>query len=173
MAGLLVEVGSLPSPPYLSGHCSRNQLISASLNAHCPRLMNHEAGCRTEIPVFMFRPPGRKGPAEPQIWASCSNPDSPELCGAISGGQCSQWSLVVTSHFLWLLWSAPPLICTYAGWYGYPLLYSCLENPMDRGAWWARVHEVTESWTRLKGLSMHTCTLPNITALVPLDQSQP
>ena len=60
-----------------------------------------------------------------------------------------------------------------AGWYGYPLLYSCLENPMDRGAWWARVHEVTESWTRLKGLSMHTCTLPNITALVPLDQSQP
>ena len=56
---------------------------------------------------------------------------------------------------------------------GYPLLYSCLENPMDRGAWWARVHEVTESWTRLKGLSMHTCTLPNITALVPLDQSQP
>ena len=59
------------------------------------------------------------------------------------------------------------------GWYGYPLLYSCLENPMDRGAWWARVHEVTESWTRLKGLSMHTCTLPNITALVPLDQSQP
>ena len=112
VAGLLVEVGSLPSPPYLSGRCSRNQLISASLNAHCPRLMNHEAGCRTEIPVFMFRPPGRKGPAEPQIWASCSNPDSPELCGAVSGGQCSQWSLVVTSHFLWLLWSAPPLICT-------------------------------------------------------------
>ena len=23
---------------------------------------------------------------------------------------------------------------------GYPLQYSCLENPMDRGAWWARVH---------------------------------
>ena len=27
--------------------------------------------------------------------------------------------------------------------------YSCLENPMDRGAWWAAVHEVTKSWTRL------------------------
>ena len=25
--------------------------------------------------------------------------------------------------------------------------YSCLENPMDRGAWWAAVHEVAKSWT--------------------------
>ena len=29
---------------------------------------------------------------------------------------------------------------------GYPLQSSCLENPMDRGAWWATVHEVTKSW---------------------------
>ena len=28
-----------------------------------------------------------------------------------------------------------------------PLQYSCLENLMDRGAWWAAVHRVTESWT--------------------------
>ena len=27
--------------------------------------------------------------------------------------------------------------------------------PMDRGAWWARVHAVTQSWTRLKQLTMH------------------
>ena len=27
---------------------------------------------------------------------------------------------------------------------GYPLQYSCLENSMDRGAWWAKVHEVSE-----------------------------
>ena len=32
---------------------------------------------------------------------------------------------------------------------GYPLQYSCLEKPMDRGAWWATVHGVTKSWTRL------------------------
>ena len=32
---------------------------------------------------------------------------------------------------------------------GYPLLYSCLENPIDRGAWWATVHGVTKSRTRL------------------------
>ena len=30
---------------------------------------------------------------------------------------------------------------------GTPLQYSCLENPMDRGAWWAAVHGVTQSWT--------------------------
>ena len=28
-----------------------------------------------------------------------------------------------------------------------PLQYSCLENPMDRGAWWATVHVVAKSWT--------------------------
>ena len=35
------------------------------------------------------------------------------------------------------------------------LQYSCLENPMDRGARWAIVHRVTKSWTQLKQLSMH------------------
>ena len=31
-----------------------------------------------------------------------------------------------------------------------PVHYSWLENPMDRGAWWATVHGVTKSWTQLK-----------------------
>ena len=30
------------------------------------------------------------------------------------------------------------------------LHYSCLENAMDRGAWWATVHRVAQSWTQLK-----------------------
>ena len=30
-----------------------------------------------------------------------------------------------------------------------PLQYSCLGNPMDRGAWWATVHGVMKSWTQL------------------------
>ena len=37
-----------------------------------------------------------------------------------------------------------------------PLQYSCLDNPMDRGAWRATVHRVAKSRTRLKRLSMHT-----------------
>ena len=40
---------------------------------------------------------------------------------------------------------------------GNPLQYSCLENPMDRGAWWAAVHRVAQSRTQLKRLSMHAC----------------
>ena len=38
---------------------------------------------------------------------------------------------------------------------GNPLQYSCLENPVDRGAWWAAVHKVAQSQTRLNRLSMH------------------
>ena len=33
---------------------------------------------------------------------------------------------------------------------GNPVQYSCLENSMDRGAWWATVHDVAKSWTQLK-----------------------
>ena len=36
---------------------------------------------------------------------------------------------------------------------GNPLQCSCLENPRDRGAWWAAVYEVAQSWTQLKRFS--------------------
>ena len=39
---------------------------------------------------------------------------------------------------------------------GNPLQCSCLENPMDRGAWQAIVHGVAKSWTRLKDKYTHT-----------------
>ena len=42
---------------------------------------------------------------------------------------------------------------------GNPLQYSCLENSMDGEAWWAEVHEVTKSWTRL---SDFTFTIVNL-----------
>ena len=39
---------------------------------------------------------------------------------------------------------------------GNPLQYSCLENPMDGGAWWATVHGVAKSRTRLSDFtSLH------------------
>ena len=34
----------------------------------------------------------------------------------------------------------------------------CLENPTDRRAWWATLHRVAKSWTRLKQLSIHART---------------
>ena len=45
------------------------------------------------------------------------------------------------------------------GGHGTPLQYSCLENPRDRGAWWATVHRVMKSRTWLKWVSiMHIST---------------
>ena len=46
--------------------------------------------------------------------------------------------------------SNPELGRSPGGRHGHPLQYSCQENPMDRGAWWATVHGVAKSWTQLK-----------------------
>ena len=46
------------------------------------------------------------------------------------------------------------------GGHGNPPEYSCLENPTDRGARWATVHGVSQSWTRLKRLS--SSNSPNV-----------
>ena len=50
--------------------------------------------------------------------------------------------------------SIPKLGRSPGGGSGNPLQYSCLENPMDRGAWWATVHRVAKSQT---WLSTHAC----------------
>ena len=41
---------------------------------------------------------------------------------------------------------------------GNPLQYSCLENPVDSGAWWAAVYGAAQSWTRRKRLSCSSNT---------------
>ena len=50
--------------------------------------------------------------------------------------------------------------------HGNPLQYSCLENPMDKGAWRATVRRVAKGWTQLKELSVHACKLrlPKVTS---------
>ena len=48
----------------------------------------------------------------------------------------------------------PGLGKSSGGGHGNPLQYSCVENAIDRGAWWTTVHGVTKS---LKPLSMHAC----------------
>ena len=42
--------------------------------------------------------------------------------------------------------SIPGSVRSPGGGHGNPLQCSCLENPMDRGAWWPTVREVTKSW---------------------------
>ena len=53
---------------------------------------------------------------------------------------------------------------------GNPLQYPCLENSMDRGAWWATVHGVTKSWTRLTVQFSHSVVSDS---LQPMDCSPP
>ena len=94
-------------------------------------------------------------------------------------GPCSDWDLQREKHGLSPIYRAsqvalvvknPPAIAgvirdggciprlggSPEGGQGNPLQYSWLENPMDRGDWWATVHRVSKSWTWLKQLSVHT-----------------
>ena len=52
-------------------------------------------------------------------------------------------------------WATSLSLFTFMHWRGNgnQLQCSCLENPRDRGAWWAAVYGVAQSWTRLKRLS--------------------
>ena len=43
-------------------------------------------------------------------------------------------------------------VCPGGG-HGKPLQYSCLKNPVDRGAWQATIHSVSKSWTQLSDLA--------------------
>ena len=52
--------------------------------------------------------------------------------------------------------SIPGLGRPSGGGNGNPLHHSCLEHPIDRGAWRATAHRIEKSWTRLRRLSMHT-----------------
>ena len=46
------------------------------------------------------------------------------------------------------------VVCQCGEGNGTPLQDSCLENPMDRGAWWVAVHGVAKSWTRLSDFTL-------------------
>ena len=50
--------------------------------------------------------------------------------------------------------SIPGLERSPGGEHGNPLWYFCLENPTDRGTWWAMIHGVSQSRTQLKRLSL-------------------
>ena len=84
---------------------------------------------------------GMRGPL--QGYSSLLSARPPQQALHPSPGYLSQWSLPI------------PSFTTREG-DGTPLQYSCLENPMDRGVWWAAVHGVAKSWTRLSDFTfMH------------------
>ena len=79
--------------------------------------------------------------------------------------KCSLVALVVKNPFtnagdLRDLGSIPGWGRSHGGGHGSSLQYSCLENPMDRGAWWATIYRVSKSRTRLNRLrTQHYCVL--------------
>jgi len=75
----------------------------------------------------------------------CEKRDFPD------GGKESTWNVGDTGD----AGSIPGSGRSPGGGYGNPLQYSCLQNPMDRGAWRATVHAVAKSHTQLKRLSTH------------------
>ena len=90
-----------------------------------------------------------------QVWRRQWQPTPVGLPGKSHGRRslvgCSQWGhkesdTTERPHFHF------SLSCIGEG-NGNPLQCSCLENPKDGGAWWAAVHRITQSWTRLKRLS--------------------
>ena len=65
-----------------------------------------------------------------------------------SGTQVSELNMINTAV------SVPGLVRFPREGNGNSLQYSCLENPMDRGAWWATIHGLAKSQTQQKQLSM-------------------
>ena len=57
--------------------------------------------------------------------------------------------------------SIPGLGRSHGGGHSNPLQYTCLENPMNRAAWWATVCGAAQNWRQLKQLSTHSLTLPD------------
>ena len=105
---------------------------------------------------------------------------------------CDSWGRKESDTTEWLNWTEVALMVKNSpakrgdlrdshsipglGWFpgkghGNPLHYSCLENPMDRRAWWATVHRVTKSQMQLKWLSMHPPIILNFWKRILLPNS--
>ena len=103
-----------------------------------------------------------------QTWLKQLSTCSHKLAQFSEGQFGNVYSHIETSQAVLMIKNPPPsagddrdmgLICGSerfpGGGIGNPLQYSCLENPMDRGAWQATVHGVAKSQTQLKRLSTH------------------
>ena len=84
---------------------------------------------------------------------------------------CSPWGRLESDmserlHFYF------SLSCTGEG-NGNPIQCSCLENPRDRGAWWAAIYGVAQSRTRLKRLSSSSSSRGKLTEYLVINQDSP
>ena len=118
-----------------------------------------EPSCATAGGVAGLRPLGASSIMPPSAGTAPNAypwPSAPEGSG---GTHCSGAS--VDNHSLCIYYqdfASSLSLCGEGN--GNPLQYSCLENPMDRGAWWAAVYGVTQSQTRLKRLSSSSSSSP-------------
>ena len=79
------------------------------------------------------------------FWNSCFFHDPTNVDNFVSASSAS----LKPGFYIWEFLVCILLKSNFGEGNGTPLLYSCLENPMDRGAWWAAVHVVAKSQTRL------------------------
>ena len=102
-----------------------------------------------------------------EVWTSALNLSVVELlggAGAACAVICTPWWLSGKESFCNAGATGDAGLIPGPGrspreWHGKLLQYCCLENPMDRGTWWATVYGVTKSWTQLKWLSTHAHTV--------------
>ena len=102
---------------------------------------------------FSLSPIG-EGNGNPLQCSCLENPRDIGACGLPSMGSHrvgNNWSDLAAATVKFCITSNVPRDGN-----GTPLQCSCLENPVDRGAWWAAVHGVTRSQTRLTSLSLFT-----------------
>ena len=90
---------------------------------------------------------------------SLTSPPSTSPQGYLAQNRCSSDAGLI-----------PGLGRSAGGGHGNPLQYSCLENSMDRGAWWATVHGVAKSWTRLTDTFAICVGFPRTDPSARLDQ---
>ena len=110
-------------PWYSLQHCLQQPGHGSNLNVH-QRRMDKEYMVHIYIRISHSH-------KKEQSWVTCRDVDGPRVC-----------------HTEWRKSEREEQIL-YINAYGNLLQYSCLENPMDGGAWWAAVHGVTKSRTQL------------------------
>ena len=104
--------------------------------------------------------------SESEVTQSCPTLSNPMDCSppgssihGIFQPRVLEWGAIAFSRKLYTPCQLPEFTQTHVHCgegSGNPLQYSCLENSMDRGAWWATVHGITKSRTRLSNFTLQS-----------------